>query len=129
MKITWQFNDKSISELEVTDEIGTFILDSRRKERALAERERYHCPYSYDAITYEGMEYADPQEVGQALIDDEDNRRLYTAFSKLSEVQRRRLLMLANGLSLREIARREGVDIKTVRESVEGARKKFLKFF
>ena len=37
--------------------------------------------------------------------------------------------MLAQGLSLREISRREGVDIKTVRESVEGARKKFLRFF
>lgn len=129
MKITWEFNDKSISELEVTDEIGTFILDSRRKEHALEERERYHSPYSYNALTYEGEEYADPKEVGQALVDDEEKSRLYTAFSKLSEVQRRRLLMLANGLSLREIARREGVDIKTVRESVEGGRKKFLKFF
>ena len=129
MKITWEFNDKSISELEVTDEIGTFILDSRRKEHALEERERYHSPYSYNSLTYEGEEYADPKEVGQAFVDDEEKRRLYTAFRKLSEVQRRRLLMLANGLSLREIARREGVDIKTVRESVEGGRKKFLKFF
>lgn len=129
MKITWEFADKTKSELEVNDEIGTFILDSRRKEHALSERERYHCPYSIDAITYEGMEYADPNEVGQNLVDDADNRRLYKAFSKLSEVQRRRLLMLASGLSLREIARREGVDIKTVRESVDGGRKKFLKFF
>lgn len=41
MKIKWQFNDGTKSELEVTDEIGTVILDSRRKEHALAERERY----------------------------------------------------------------------------------------
>lgn len=129
MKIKWQFNDGTKSELEVTDEIGTVILDSRRKEHALAERERYHCPYSYDAISYEGMEYADPRELGQELIDDEDNYRLYAALRKLSAIQQRRLLMLATGLSLREIARREGVDIKTVRESVEGARKKFLKFY
>ena len=50
-------------------------------------------------------------------------------FEQLSEVQRRRLLMLAEGVSLREIARREGKDIKTIRESIEGARKKFMKFF
>lgn len=37
--------------------------------------------------------------------------------------------MASEGLSLREIARREGKDIKTIRESIEGARKKFLKFF
>lgn len=75
------------------------------------------------------MEYADPRELGQKLIDDEDNYRLYAALRKLSVIQQRRLLMLATGLSLREVARREGVDIKTVRESVEGARKKFLKFY
>ena len=44
-------------------------------------------------------------------------------------MQRRRLLMVTEGLSFREIARREGKDIKTIRESIEGARKKFLKFF
>ena len=37
--------------------------------------------------------------------------------------------MLAEGVSFREIARREGKDIKTIRESIEGARKKFMKFF
>jgi len=39
------------------------------------------------------------------------------------------MMMLAGGLSMREIARREDKDIKTVRESIEAARKKFLKFF
>ena len=39
------------------------------------------------------------------------------------------MLMLAEGVSLREIARREGKDIKSIRESIEWARKKFLKYF
>lgn len=129
MKIKWQFNDGTKTELEVADDIGTFILDSRRLEHNLAERERYHCPYSYDALDYEGLEYACREELCKDLIDNEDNHRLYIAFGKLSKVQRRRLLMLSNGLSMREIAHREGVDIKTVRESIEGGRKKFLKFF
>ena len=37
--------------------------------------------------------------------------------------------MLAAGLSEREIARREGVAIRAVTESIDYARKKFLKFF
>ena len=37
--------------------------------------------------------------------------------------------MLAEGVSLREIARREDKDIKSIRESIEWARKKFLKYF
>ena len=58
-----------------------------------------------------------------------ENQRIKEAFEQLSEVQRRRLLMLAEGVSLREIARREGKDIKSIRESIEWARKKFLKYF
>ena len=37
--------------------------------------------------------------------------------------------VLAQGLSVREIARREGKEIKTIRESIAGAREKFKKFF
>ena len=37
--------------------------------------------------------------------------------------------MLAEGKSVREIARREGKEIQTIRESLDGARKNFLKFF
>ena len=58
-----------------------------------------------------------------------ENQRIKEAFEQLSEVQRHRLLMLAEGVSLREIARREGKDIKSIRESIEGGRKKFLKYF
>ena len=57
------------------------------------------------------------------------SKRRSISFEQLSEVQRRRLLMLAEGVSLREIARREGKDIKSIRESIEWARKKFLKYF
>jgi DNA-directed RNA polymerase specialized sigma24 family protein len=129
MKIKYEFADGTVSEVEVSTEIGSVIIESRKAEHAADERRRCHCPYSIDALTYEGMEYADPTDFSQLMEAAEDNKKLYAAFNRLSEVQRRRLLMLAQGLSLREISRREGVDIKTVRESVEGARKKFLRFF
>lgn len=84
-----------------------------------------------DAIDYEGLEYADPEDFTEKLFDDtpERNAHIKECFEKLTEVQQRRMLMLASGLSLREIARREGKDIKTIRESVEAARAKFKKFF
>ena len=128
MKINYTFANGETSDVEVSEEIGTVILDSRRKESNLDRKERYHC-YSLDVAVYEGMEYADDRTPESELFLQLENGHIAEVFDKLSEVQKRRLLMLAEGLSLREIARREGKDIKTIRESVEGARKKFLKFF
>ena len=51
MKITWQFADGTISEIDAPDDIGTVILDSRREEDNLDRKERYHC-YSIDAMEY-----------------------------------------------------------------------------
>lgn len=128
MKINYTFANGEVSEVEVNEEIGNVILDSRREENNLDRKERYHC-YSMDAANYEGEEYADQETPESALFLQLENKSIADAFDKLSEVQKRRLLMLAQGLSFREIARREGKDIKTIRESIEGARKKFLKFF
>lgn len=129
MKIKYQFADGTTTEVEVSEEIGAVIIESRKAEHAQDERQRYHCPYSYDAIDYEGEEYATDDTPETEHIRSERDARLYMALAALTETQRRRLLMLADGLSMREIARREKADIKTVRESIEGARKKFQKNF
>ena len=128
MKINYTFANGETSDVEVSKEIGTMILDSRREESNLDRKERYHC-YSLDGAEFEGMEMADKETTESALFLQLENQHIAETFDKLSEVQKRRLLMLAQGLSIREIARREGKDIKTIRESIEGARKKFLKFF
>nr|DAY58775.1 MAG TPA: RNA polymerase sigma factor [Caudoviricetes sp.] len=128
MKINYTFANGETSDVEVSEEIGTVILDSRREESNLDRKERYHC-YSLDATDFEGEDYADDSTPESELFLQLENQHIAETFNKLSEVQKRRLLMLAQGLSLREIARREGKDIKTIRKSIEGARKKFLKFF
>lgn len=128
MKINYTFANGETADVEVSEEIGTVILDSRREESNLDRKERYHC-YSLDAADFEGEDYADDSTPESELFLQLENQHIAETFNKLSEVQKRRLLMLAQGLSLREIARREGKDIKTIRESIEGARKKFLKFF
>ena len=126
MKIKYEFADGTATEIEVSEEIGTVIIDSRRKESNRDRMERRHC-YSYDAIEYEGEEYG--AEDYYECMDDSIDRdaRVRAAFDTLTEVQKRRLLMLAEGLSMREIARREGIKHHAVMESIEGAKKKFLK--
>ena len=128
MKINYTFANGETSDVEVNEEIGNLVLDSRREESNQDRKERYHC-YSLDAAVYEGRDYADGETPESALFLQLENQRLKEAFEQLSEIQRRRLPMMAEGVSLREIARREGKDIKSIRESIEGARKKFLKYF
>ena len=107
MKIRYTFANGENSEVEVNEEIGTFILDSRREEDNLGRRERYHC-YSLDAVEFEGEEMADCEIPETVLMRQLENRQIEEALGSLSEVQKRRILMLAQGLSVREIARREG---------------------
>lgn len=131
MKIKYESVTGEITEVEVSEEIGAVIIDSRRKEENLARKERYHC-YSLDAIKYGDTDKFAPS-TGETplteLIRDEDNSYIYEAFSKLSDIQQRRLLMFASGMTLREIATEEKVHFTVVQESLDAGRKKFLKFF
>ena len=53
MKINYTFANGETSDVEVREEIGNLILDSRREESNQDRKERYHC-YSLDAAEYEG---------------------------------------------------------------------------
>lgn len=129
MKIKYKFATGEVTKVEVSEEIGAVITVSRRAEHALEERNRRHC-YSIDAVDYEGMEYTDPDTPESIHEKSERDKMLYAALETLTETQRRRLLMLADGLSYREIARREGVsDHKKIIKSIDGARAKIKKFF
>ena len=56
MKIDWKFNNGEVSTVEIEDEnIGSFIIDSRKTETNLDRKERYHC-ISYDAFEFESSE-------------------------------------------------------------------------
>lgn len=127
MKIKYTFATGEATEVEVNDEIGTLILDSRRKEKNRDRMEERHC-YSMDAIEYEGMEYADNSTPETELITKIDNRILADALAQLTPIQAERLLKLASGMSVRKIAESEGKDHKTVLESINAAKKKIKKF-
>jgi len=129
MKIKYESVTGEITEVEVSEEIGAVIIDSRRKEENLARKERYHC-YSIEAIKFGDCDehaVATEETPLTELIRNEDNAYIFDAFSHLSDAQQRRMLMLASGMTLREIAAEENVHFTTIKESVESARKKFLK--
>ena len=128
MKINYTFADGETSEVEVTEEIGNMILDSRRQESNLDRKERYHC-YSSDAAEFEGEEYADADTPESLLERKMESRQIADILAGMPEIQRRRLLLYAEGKSLREIARIEGVDHKAIKKSIEAARKYFRKKF
>ena len=125
MQITYKFADGTTSTVEVNEEIGAFIMDSRRREENDNRRHRYHC-YSLDAITYEGSEYG---RCDLYPSEDDTDERFQKAMAQLTEVQRRRLTLRMRGWTFQRIADTEGVDLKTCRESVHAAEKKFLKYF
>ena len=128
MKIKYEFADGTVSEVEVEESIGAVIIEDRRLEDNLSRRERYHC-YSLDAAQFEGAEYSDMETPETKMEREMETEHIAQALDGLSEVQRRRILMLAGGMSVNEIARKEGVHHSVVSETISAARKKFKKFF
>lgn len=131
MKIKYTFATGENTEVDVNDEIGTIILDSRRQENNLDRKERYHC-FSMESIAkFDDCDDRYPRNETtplDELLSAEFNSHLNEALEQLSVKQKERLLLLANGYSIREIARRENKDHKTILESIEAARKKIKKF-
>ena len=128
MKIKYEFADGTVSEVDVEESIGAVIIEDRRLEDNLSRKERYHC-YSLDAAQFEGAEYADNETPESLLVSAECRGELQEALGDLTEVQKERVRCLADGLSINEIARREGVAPNAVMKSVKGVREKLKKFF
>ena len=59
MKITYKFATGETSVVEVSDEIGEIIMESRRKEHADNERHRYHTQEYLDGENFLCDELAD----------------------------------------------------------------------
>nr|DAT74903.1 MAG TPA: RNA polymerase sigma factor [Caudoviricetes sp.] len=127
MIIKYNFANGENSEVEVNEEIGRVLLDMDRLESNGDRKQRYHC-YSMDAADYEGSDYASDEDIPSDYINRQDASRLYAAIAQLKEPQRSRFLQAADGISMQEIARREGVGYYSVYKSVEAARKNLKKF-
>ena len=114
--------------ITVSAEIAEVIYDSRRMEHASNERSRYHTAFSLDSEDYEGTNLISEKTPDDLMEELEDREHLLDCLAHLSENQRQRILMLAQGMSITEIARVQHADRTTVRESIQAARKKFKKY-
>ena len=128
MIIKYKFVTGEMTEVEVSDEIGTVILDSRREEHANNERHRYHTAFSFDDMTYEDKDYFSAAEnPEEAFIRKEAAKQRKAMLSQLTPVQRRRFEKYEGGMSIAEIARSEKAAFNSVKESIESAQKKLKK--
>ena len=128
MKVRYEFANGEVSVVEVSEDIGEMIMSSRREEEsALRQQRRYCC--SLDGMDYEGEYFADYHTPESEYEEELKSSKIKAALATLTPTQRRRLLMFSEGMGIREIARLEGVHHKDVEESIEAARKKFLKNF
>lgn len=129
MKIKYKFANGETSEVEVNDEVGTFIIKSRKEEHALDEKERYHREFSIEQSEYEGLNIAIFTGPDDEVIKNDLVKKMDEALDCLTETQRRRLLMYSEGMSMRAIAQAEGIsNHHHIAKSIEEAKKKIEKF-
>lgn len=128
MIIKYKFANGEVTEVEVSGEIGTVILDSRREEHANNERHRYHTAFSLDDMTYEDKDYFSADDNPEkALMRKESAKERKAMLSQLTPVQRRRFEKFEDGMSISDIARSEKAAFNSVKESIESAQKKLKK--
>lgn len=110
---------------EALKEILDFLNEDARLVRNAEHREHYHVPYHLEAMDYEGSTVAYRDTPERILLRREEREQLLQTLSTLTDAQLRRLTLRAEGWTLREIAALEGASVNAVRESLEGAKRKF----
>ena len=127
--IQYKFNDGSISEINVTDELYALHLELLQEEKRNHWKEtRRHI--SLDYLMEQGADIADHRDGDplSALIEKTDDEKLKNALSYLSDKQRSLIeKVFYNDLSLREIARQTGVSHQALSQQLATIYKKLKK--
>lgn len=129
MKIIYQFADGTKSEVEVDEALGNYITASRRKEDNYERKMRYHCPFSIDKLLYEGLDFADQETPDTLYTNKYEESRVAQFLATLTDVQRRRVEMLMDGMTVSDVARAEGASWTSVKETLKQVQKKYQIFF
>lgn len=123
-------NGKVIQEIEVDDEFGEWYVEQERLEENAERRDRYWVKVRLGQIEYEGSWIQDksPTPDKQCEISEEEKR--INEFKKtLTPTQLRRLEMLEEGLSERDISDIEKTCQQSIHETIVQLRAKFINFF
>lgn len=109
--------------VEVSTPVKELLEQSDRQIRSQRRQDRRHLDYVdfIDGLSDAAMNH--PQaDAADLVIRMESYRQLYAAVNKLSEAQRRRLLLhFANNLTYRQIAKLEEVDRGAIGRSIKRA--------
>ena len=128
MKITYKFVTGEVAEVEVSEEIGTVIVDLDRLEYNNNHKEtRRH--YSLEGKVYEGMDYAVEDPGLEALFaGPTDEERLHAAIRQLSPDQKEmvRAIYFEN-VSVNDYAARMGVTQSAISHRLQTVKKKLKK--
>ena len=128
MVIKYKFATGNKTEVEVSEEIGIVIMESRCKEHADNEKHRYHSAFSIDSLDYEDTTLSTNDEPVHSLEKAENDTALENALNSLTNVQRRRFLRYAFGMTIAQISQSEETAFNSVKESVLAAQEKLKKY-
>lgn len=131
MKIIYRFNDGTKSEVEVDDELGLSIEAMEREYQSYERKMRRWAPIRLDESIYEGEWFEDNNTPSKNYNLEQEEIRVNEFKKTLTATQLRRLSFREDDphISLREIARIEGANLKAVQDTFEQIRKKYEKFF
>lgn len=113
---------------EGLEEIMAFLNDDARLTQNMERKERYHTKYHLECLIYEGVDYASQEDL-EADVEMSEEEKLIDAWlqENLTEVQYQRFKLFMEGLSIREIAKTEGIDYSSANESIKASQKKLKK--
>ena len=112
--------------IEVTPPVKELLEQSDRQIRSQRRQDRRYLDYKdfIDGLTDTAMNNPQQADAADLVIKMESYRQLYAAVCKLSEVQRRRLLLhFSDNLTHRQITELEGVNQSAIGQSITRALK------
>lgn len=116
-------------EPEALRKIIEYLNENARLTRNAERREAYHTLYHLEALDYEGNSIAYLDTPEHIVIQKEEAEHIQSTLTLLTETQQRRLWMLSENMTLREIAAVEGASAGAVKESLDAEKKKFQNNF
>lgn len=131
MKIKLKDNDgRVIQEVEVDDAFGEWYVEEERKQENAERKHRYWVTVSLDSLEYQGEWFTDPNPTPAEQCEILEEEKRVAEFKKtLTATQLRRLEMLEDGMSEREIAKADNASKTSVHETIEQIKKKYREFF
>ena len=116
-------------EIPVSDELYEEWRALQNETQRIHRKEVYHRDWTPMDDLEEMPQHFTLNELEDALIWDEQVVELYAAISQLTPIQQRRIRMLMDDMSIREIARREGCHMNAALKSGQRPHLRLSYFF